>query len=121
MKLNNDCIRDILLFIEETTDNDNLCVSSSDIIDNLTGYKPSEILYHIREIDKYKYVTDVSYSDDEPDYVGDLSPQGRNFVNNVRNNNVWESTKKLISKLGSASLPVISSIAEKELIKFLNI
>lgn len=121
MKLNNDCIRDILIFIEENTTNEVLSISSDDIISALDGYTSSEIYYHIRQIDKYNYVDDVEYYDDEPQIICDLSPAGRTFVNNIRSNTVWDSTKNIISKLGSASLPIVSSIAEKELTKFLGL
>ena len=117
MKLNNDCIRDILLFIEESTNNNNLCVDVDLLINNLDKYTSDEIFYHIRQISKYDYVDFVDYADNNPYLIGDLTPIGRNFIDNVRDNKVWSNTKKVASKLSSISLPILTSIAEKELYK----
>lgn len=121
MKLNNDCVRDILLFIEENTDNENLSIYSSTIIDGLTNYSASDIYYHIRQLHKYNYVDSVFYADNEPLIIGDLTPEGRSFIDNVRSNKVWSATKKTLSTIGSVSLPILSSLAEKQLSKMLGL
>ncbi|WP_207734719.1 DUF2513 domain-containing protein [Romboutsia sp. 1001713B170207_170306_H8] len=121
MRLNDDCVRDILLLIEKSTDNNNLCVDTDFLIHNLTKYTEDEIFYHIRQIHKYDYVDFVEYADDNPYFIGDLTPLGRNFVDNIRDNKVWSSTKKIVTKLSSVSLPILSSVAERELSKFLGL
>lgn len=121
MRLNVECVRDILLFIEKSTDNDSLYVFSEEIINTLTEYSDSDIYYHIRQIHKYNYVDTVYYADNEPQIIGDLTPKGRDFVDNIRDNKVWTSTKKALSSITSVSLPILSSLAEKQLSKILNL
>lgn len=121
MRLNNDCVRDILLFIEESTTSTITCVDVDSLVNALPSYTTDEIYYHIIQINKYHYVDDVSYADDVPYFIGDLTPIGRDFVDNVRDNKVWSATKKVASKLSSASLPILNSIAQSEITKLLGL
>ena len=121
MRLNIECVRDILLFIEKSTDNDSLSVSSEKIISALTDYSNSDIYYHIRQIHKYKYVDNVFYADNEPLIIGGLTPDGRDFVDNIRDNKVWSYTKKALSSISSVSLPILGSLAEKQVSKILGL
>lgn len=52
MKLNPDCIRDILLVVEKQTDFNNLAsFTNREDFEQLPMYSPNEIMYHIRQCD----------------------------------------------------------------------
>lgn len=108
MRLNNDCIRDILLYIERNTTDEMPFINAENLINDLQQkYDKGTINYHVRQIDKAGLVDDVYYSEDEPDTISDLSWEGHNFINNIRDNNVWSKLKESTKHLGSVSLPVL--------------
>lgn len=114
MKLNPDCIRDILLTIEAKTDFHqswyfNL---SNDFDEPLSNYTSDEIIYHISQCDKAGLIDGCRFYDNgEAGYVGDLSPYGHQFLADIRSDTVWSNVKEVSKKVGSNSLQAISQIA----------
>lgn len=114
MRLNYDCIRDILLTIEEVTtfdknfefyrDSDNLLLSK---------YQPEEILYHIKQLNLAGLLYGHGHMQDGDIIIDDLSWEGHDFLNNIRNQDVWNKTKNLAKELGVYSLKSLSLISAK--------
>lgn len=42
---------------------------------------------------------------------GNLTLEGHKFLDNIRDNKVWQNTKDIISKFENVSLNIISSVA----------
>lgn len=113
MKLNPDCIRDILLECEEK------CTAlhgvkfcwNDDFTRGGRTYSGEETLYHLRQCELAGYFVRTSKDLDRNFFVLDLSPTAHEFLANIRNQENWEKTKKVASNIGSASLSAISSIA----------
>ncbi|MFV9733498.1 DUF2513 domain-containing protein [Ligilactobacillus salivarius] len=84
MKLNPDCIRDILLAVEELSDYDR-SVSDSELSKSkfLISYSENEILYHVRQLTWSKMLQQADFYGEGFDIL-DLSPQGHEFLNNIR-------------------------------------
>ena len=114
MRLNPDCIRDILFFVEENTGYNSWIDISRNIKKfNITlknHYPPDEILYHIELCEEYGYLNSCS---DSFYYfqIRRLSVVGHEFLENIRNNNNWNKTKDISLKIGSVSLNTLSQIA----------
>lgn len=118
MRLNPNCIRDILFEIERFSefysiyeyDPDNLPVNSY-----LTKYSKNTVLYHIRQCDLSGYLFNTNWSFFE--YVGieDLTPLGHEFLSNIRDESTW---KKVLAKGANASLPIIFEIAKQIAFKY---
>ena len=110
MKLNPDCIRDILFVVENnaTYSND---VSEETIFKELDSkYPREEILYHVRQCEHSGLFLQVVH------YFGgfsiqDLSPYGHQFINDIRQDNNWNKTKEIAKSVGSTSLDVMKNIA----------
>ena len=122
MKLNPDCIRDILLDIESVSSISNACVYDSDSPpDKLCKYSKEEIGYHARQCSKSNLVDGFRlFGDCETITVSDLTPKGHEFLANIRENKIWNGVKTISEKVGSASLDAITQIASNvitELIK----
>lgn len=111
MKLNHDCVRDVLLFLE-----DNLSISSTiftnDII--VPSCSQDDIDYTVKLLiesgmleGEFKSFISGQYTI----YVNSITWSGHKFLDNVRDNTVWVATKKSISKLGSVSLEIMSQVA----------
>ncbi|SDO75735.1 DUF2513 domain-containing protein [Clostridium gasigenes] len=122
MKLNLDCIRDILLTVEDNTDfstymSYDVGESSYDL---LTKYSDSEILYHIKQCELSGLITKVSWYLNGSCTILDLSPYGHQFLADIRSDSNWNKTKSIAKNIGSSSLTTVKEIATNvitELIK----
>ena len=114
MRLNLDCTRDILLFVEENTGYKKYVkfpeVSEEyELLSN--KYGSDVVMYHLEQCQKSKLIETTSKDLSGNVYVKDLTPEGHSFIANIRENNVWEKTKKQAKKIGSTSLDVIIKVA----------
>lgn len=124
MKLNPDCIRDVLIATEEKTGyhvNFDYPSEASDA-PSLSKYEDSEIRYHILQCAKNHLIElgkgESDLSDNMP--IKDLTPKGHQFLADIRSDTIWRKTKEVAGKIGSYSLDVLSQIASSvlaELIK----
>ena len=115
MRLNPDCIRDILFSIEDISSYDSF-ISSSQLAntDSLKKYTEDEILYHLRQLDWNGYIVTLSKNKtlDGIFFIADLSPRGHEFISNIRNDTNWNKVKKISKDVGSETLSSIKTIAE---------
>lgn len=111
MKIDNECVRDILFFIEKnSTYSSPAYISTSDLKDaKLSAYGYEKINYHIR----YLYMKELIFHP-FPNAVNlyDLTPEGHEFLSNIRDDNNWNKIKSVSASIGFASLKVVSAIAE---------
>lgn len=129
MKLNHECVRDVLLYVEKN------CIYEDD---SLTGDRK----IHTRVI--YEVIHDQNlsstYSEDDIIYtvvqlfldnmligslspfgfnfnyceIESLSPKGHEFLDTIRDDSIWKKTKEHIGKIvSSTSIPIISQVASK--------
>ena len=108
-----DCIRDILLQVEETpftvyrdSDEDDEKDSELSFIDK---YDDKTLLYHINlanELGLIKASICIGMSS-----VLDLSAQGHLFLADIREENVWNKTKEISKQVGASSLDTVKQIA----------
>lgn len=123
MKLNPDCIRDILLTIEENTDSERFFdyAKGDDRYPRFDKYDHNELLYHMSQCNMSSLVVGYRPLDAGSSVlINDLSPTGHQFLANIRQDNIWNGTKKIAAKVGSKSLEALTQIASSvitELIK----
>lgn len=122
MRLNPDCIRDILFTVEEKTGFASYMMYSAK--DNnfplLSKYSREEVLYHIKQLELSGLLTKVSWYLNGGCMIHDLSPLGHEFLADVRSDTNWNKTKDIAKTVGSTSLSAIKEIATNvlsELIK----
>lgn len=111
MRLNPDCIRDILLSVEEKSDGMNSVTIDRDMFPRLERYTTGEIYYHVRQSADANLLSDM-----KEDLIGncrvrDLTPIGHEFIANIRKDSLWERTKDTAKMIGSNSLKAIVQIA----------
>lgn len=112
MKLNPDCLRDILLKIESLPGvNYEFRFDEETVASEFPNYTYDEILYHVRQCDLHGYLFNPRYTLDGPCSVRDLSPKGHEFLANIRSDNVWSKTKNVANKIGSYSIDTLAKIA----------
>ena len=113
MKLNPDCIRDILLEVEETTSLEQGFAYGPGVPETgrLANYSFETLVYHLKQCDLNGYFVNMEsygmYSFD----VAYLSPKGHAFLADIRSDTVWNHTKKVAGKIGVWSLDTLTKIA----------
>lgn len=121
MRLNPDCIRDILLTVEDNTSfEDFLDFENATDYEQLSSYSTDEVLYHIKQCELSGLLTKVSWYLGGSCLIHDLSPYGHEFLANIRSNTNWNKTKEITKKVGTTSLNAMIQIASNvisELIK----
>lgn len=128
MKLNHDCIRDVMIYIE------NNCIYEDDSRGNRSIH--SRVFYEIIHDEKLssrytedeiRYVVAQLYFEDmviatmTPETlnfrqfdVDSLSFKGHEFLDNIKDDTIWKKTKKFVGeRLNSASLAIIGNVASK--------
>ena len=124
MKLNPDCIRDILITVEANTDFNHIYTYLASELPNehyLSKYSNDEVIYHISQCDKSNLIENVNYFDaGDMITISDLSPEGQEFLNNIREDTNWHKTKEVAGKIGSFSLNMLSQIATNIVTSLIN-
>lgn len=114
MRLNPDCIRDILMEIEENTSFGTFYEYPSKKSDNdsrLAKYDRNTVLYHIKQCELSGYLTDVHWYMEPSCLVVDLSPTAHQFLADIREDTNWNKTKDIAKSVGSNSLDALKQIA----------
>lgn len=131
MKLNPDCIRDLMLFFEEKTyvmiKNDGrsdfanfhvLCPALVQKLSPINKYSIEEVLYHTIQLSESGYiVTDFTFDPKREDAYFQLAriyyvtPKGHEFIASIKEDQRWEKTLKILKPLGVVSLSIIEAIA----------
>ena len=119
MKLNPDCVRDILMDIEESLEFKNVYfvrkeTSAPDepITLNKTKYPHNVFLYHVSQCEQSNFITKVSYLDSgNCVQIGNMTPKGHDFLANIRADNIWNKVKSVGMKIGATSLSALVQIS----------
>lgn len=116
MKLNPDCVRDVLFVIEDLSGPDSFI--ASDELANTKflhdKYSEDEIVYHIRQLDWAGYIKtpNKNRTIDGIYFVNDLSPLGHEFISDIRKDTNWNKVKSISKEVGTETLSSLKSIAE---------
>lgn len=126
MKLNPDCIRDILFYLEEhlsiSPELEFLYIDVHELGENL-NYPLNEIANTVLVLDDAGFIESTTYS------VGDgcidisisrITYSGYDFIELIRPENVWGKVKSTGKRLGSFSFDVITQIATSVLSSLVN-
>lgn len=130
MKLNYDCVRDVLLYIEENieyinTDN-NLAHKSlnfGQVIKGLPKYEKNDVIYSIEKLFEARFIVLTSlYRNNSGEItkaqIADITWNGHDFLNNIREEVVWDATKIAANKVKAVSVFTLKTISA-QIIKML--
>ncbi|MCL2817042.1 MAG: DUF2513 domain-containing protein [Clostridiales bacterium] len=111
MKLNPDCIRDILLHCEERCiDLKGIKFSGNEMTVNKTVYPRNVLWYHLRQCDLSGYLYGAKQTRNYY-LVKDLMPKAHEILENIRNDKQWNKTKEGAGKIGLLALSAIGAVA----------
>lgn len=112
MRLNPDCVRDILLVVEaETTATHRSAYPSEEFNALDEKYSPEVVLYHVIQCLEYGYFRDAEDFGQIGILIPDLSPYDHEFLANIHKDNVWNGIKGVAEKVGATSLTALTQIA----------
>jgi len=131
MKLDIDCVRDLLLAVEENTGLHKFCYFIDEYLMNkscaaidadpehLPEYQAalqerhsnSKILYHAKYCVKAGLIESTGSLDGYRITVTDLSVEGHELLNNIRSRDNWEKIKEIALAAGSTSIRILEQAA----------
>ena len=118
MKINLDCIREVLLKCEsecslnEQLEWNDLNLSDFDDLD----YSKQELAYTIVLLEEADYIeAAINYCDNAIGYISvcRLTYRGHEFLDSIRPESIWKKIKKRVTGIGNVSLPVIQSLGSE--------
>ena len=120
MKLNIDCVRDVLLCLESLLKfGENLeypALKYEEILNYKTckEYSKEEIVYTLQKLEEANYIEANFYGSDQFIFkiiVTSITFWGHDFLENIRNDSVYEEVKSKATKVGSFAFDIIKQIA----------
>lgn len=128
MKLNPDCVRDVLLYLEEnlTLIDDDYSVkiehkdiSLTSIIEELTKdekYKVDEIKYSVEKLLGIGFISSKRINIGANKSIiscpiSDITWDGHQFLNTIRPKTIWNATKEKAKQFGGMSIGTLSMLA----------
>ncbi len=114
MKLDNDCIRDILLTIEVMEYNS--CYTVEKLQKQLPNYSYNELQYHCSQLLDAELIKGISINvmghfTPQVSRIFDLTYQGHQFLADIRSDTTWNKTKEIAKNVGSESVHALKDIA----------
>ena len=121
MKLDPDCVRDVLIEIEEKSKVGVMLVFPSDS-ELLPKYGRDKLEYHLRQCvwNGFVKIYDDGIQTNGDYQVKDLAPPAHTFLANIRSDTIWKKTKEAANKVGSISLDVLATTAAQIVVGLIN-
>lgn len=123
MKLNHDCMREVLLFIESvpsvsadpfgTVSLDEINIT--DVYSALEPWSKEDVYYAVFNLEQGGYIdSTVQHADDIAGncYINFMTLRGHEFLDSVRDENRWGKIKTAANAIKDYSLSALSAIAE---------
>lgn len=125
MKLNHDCVRSILLELEEKLAlGQHIHLPQLKTFKTLDEYGENDSIYAILKLIEAGYIDGSHRFDgDEIYYLGiaSITFSGHEFLDTIRDSKVWAKTKEFTKKLSSVPLSVLSATAVKVTTSFIGL
>ena len=119
MKLNYDCVRSVLLTVEKSKTIDeelNLNpLTVETIFEQLPKYEDNEILYTIEKLKEAGYINaalQFAAGHFIDGAVSSITYSGHEYLDNIREPEVWRKVKAMLKNAGAITLPFISQAAQ---------
>lgn len=126
MKLNMDCVRDTMLYLETIPAYDKNGIPTHSYFryqqlpdELISKYSNDDVLYSLEQIVKSGFVEGENRPDSGGSFIViySIDPLGHDFINNVRDKKAWNYAKEASKKVGSVSLNILSALASQFLAK----
>ena len=119
MKLNYDCVRSVLLTVEKSKTIDEELnfnpLTVETIFEQLPKYEDNEILYTIEKLKEAGYINaalQFAAGHFIDGAVSSITYSGHEYLDNIREPEVWRKVKAMLKNAGAITLPLISQAAQ---------
>ncbi len=119
MKLNYDCVRSVLLTVEKSKTIDEelnlIPLTVETIFEQLPKYGDNEILYTIEKLKEAGYINAALHfaaGHFIDGAVSSITYSGHEYLDNIREPEVWRKVKAMLKNAGAITLPLISQAAQ---------
>lgn len=132
MKLDPDCVRDLMLFCEEhtyiKTEEIGRCtaaryhvlyVDSMRLVPPLNKYDAGSLIYHVIQLSESGYLATDFHFDPVENFrhnalpaIYYVTPKGHEFIASIVGKAQWDNISKILRSLGSVSLTVIETVSK---------
>jgi hypothetical protein len=123
MQRDMDLIRELLIRVEHHPCFDGQNWATPDIQGDLVSadHPLEEVNYHLELLIEAGYLKGQSRAGFGVPVISKMTWEGHEFLDNIRDNDIWHKTKKRIEGLPGVALKVVASIAEAEIKKRLGL
>ena len=111
MKINPDCIRDIMFFLEENLAEDEYFVPNQ-IYESLRKYSYEEIEYCVKSLFEEKWISGIVQKQGNFYLAKEITPVGHEFLKIAHNDNFWNKTKSNLKSFSILALSTILDVAK---------
>lgn len=112
MKLDIDCVRDVLLEFEEFPVS---CLTPYDFKKSIKKHGETAVEYTLAKLNEAGYIrADIrTFQNGQYEYYGifDITFSGHQFLEKIRDHKVWSKTKSVAGAVGSRAFDIIAQIA----------
>ncbi len=112
MKLNVDCMRDIMLEAEKQPLNEEL--TFHDLKKVLPNYSEDELAYTCIKLSEAGLIKALIINADNltiVEFISDITYEGHQFLANIHSDNIWGKTKSILGEIGSTSVSTVIQVA----------
>ena len=127
MKLNQDCVRDSMLYFENFLTNTTAFTFEPDSYTKhqyLKGYSNDDFLYTCLKLKEANFINCkiITYAGTSIPklIISSITWNGHKFLNNIRDDTIWAKTKNILNPLKSISIDLISETASKVIIHYID-
>ena len=119
MKLNQDCVRDLLLYLEKTLSYGHN-VKINDLV--LKKYSQIDLIYSAEKLNEAGYLDCMKSKGITPPFilVKSITYSGHQFLDNIRDDSIWNKAKSILKPLKSVSIEIISQTLSKVIIQYID-
>ena len=130
MKINYDCVRDVLLYLESRPAYDHNHQAIYQIFEFgklpnhlLINYSEDDIMYSLSQLMQSCMINakDRSTMSGPCIFYSGISPSGHELLSNIQNENIWTKVKETAKSIGGVSLPILSALATSVISKNLGL
>ena len=116
MKLNHDCVRDMLLYLENNLYDKSLKIRSI-ASDFEKHYTLDEIVYTFQKLQEAGFIkTGTDYACTKHSHITSITWKGHNFIDNIRDTKVISLAKKALKDFKSVSIEALASVCSDVII-----
>ena len=113
MKLSHDCVRDMLLYLEDNLYDKPLKIRSI-ASDFEKDYTLDEIVYTFQKLQQEKFITTTHETEcSKHSSIKSITWKGHNLLDNIRDTKVLSIAKKALSAVPSFSIELLSNTCSK--------